>query len=993
VTQFWIQPTMRRPVVPLDPETAVTTTTTAVTTTAVTIDPGLLGRDAEVEHIASRYRATLAGGKQVIRVRGPAGIGKTALLDAVDYPDVVVLRAGYRDPDHEPSTRDFDPRLPHGAGQPYAVVHELLAPLTGPPTRATSQDAATPTDSALRTLSAPVLAQLAAGPVVLVLDNLHRLDENTVRWLDYLLRRATDRPLFALLAETADQPVGARPVHTELFARHDCHTIELRPFALDTITELLESAFGEPPHRGFSRCCARASQGNPGLLRALIDRLHLAGARPDEASSHLATSMGNQIAGQAAEAALAGRGEHVRRVACAIAVLGGTAVELISAVAEVPPRLAQAAIRTLRADGVLAGATADFAVEAMRGAVLDSIADTDMLALRTRAVRMLNDTERPVGEIAEQLLRLSTIDEPWMFNVLRDAAAVAVRRRAATHAVRYLTRLLQCQPDCPTVRLDLASALLGSDLEAAVTHLEQGLAEATDPRTRARLAVKYGWASLVTRTGAEAVRVLADARTTLAAELTEPPAQTDVDLRNLLDSMLAVAGSEQKSLFGQVSARMRAAQPAAAGTAAEQHLLAVRAVVGALDGANLDTVVDDANRALRSDEHEPGGWSATTSARALYLADKVTPALEALDRAVTQSRRRHDGWTEYLALSVRAQVLADVGEVDRADVDAESALRAADRAGRPTDRTLPTVALARSLLARSQLDRAERLLDGLDPAGFADFVWEYHPYLMARAEVLYQRNDHNGALRMLTECGRSLAETGIRNPVFAPWWMQGTWMLVHLDRRAEAAELAATGEALVAGWRTPRAIGFCLLARSMVTSGTAGIDLLAEAVGVLERSPARFEHVRAQYLLGHALLRSGDKGAARERLREAVLLATRYGFTALSRRARDLLLAAGGRMPHTSTRLTDVLTSSERRVAELAADGASNRDIAETLFVTLRTVEFHLNNIYRKLGLDSRAGLAAALVSDEMDPSVLGTRPIAHPLSGRRGIEVNAESE
>ncbi|HEX4705736.1 MAG TPA: LuxR C-terminal-related transcriptional regulator [Pseudonocardiaceae bacterium] len=974
---------MRRPAVPLDPATAVT------------IDPGLLGRTAEVGHIASRFRATSSGGSQVVRVRGPAGIGKTALLDAVDYLDVVVLRAGYRDPDAEPSTRDFDPRLPLGAGQPYAVVHELLAPLTGPPspTRGKGHGNGAPTDSTLRALCEPVLTQLAGGPVVLVLDNLHRFDANTVRWLDYLLRRCTNLPLFALLAESADQPVGAKPVHTELFARHDCHTVELHPFDLDTITELLESAFGEPPHRGFSRCCARASLGNPGLLRDLIDRLHSAGARPDEASTHLATSMGNQIAAQAAQSALAGRPDHVRRVAGAIAVLGGTTVELISSVAEVPPRLVHAAIQTLRGDGVFAGATADFAVEAMRGAVLDGIPDDAMRALRTRAVRVLNDTEHPVGEIAEQLLRLSIIDEPWMFDVLRDAAAVAVQRRAATHAVRYLTRLLECEPDCPTVRLDLAGALLGSDLESAVEHLELGLAGATEPRIRARLAVKYGWASLVTRTGVKAVRVLAQTRAALDAELPDPPTQTDTDLRNLLDSMLAVAGSEQRSLFAQVSAQMRAAAPAAAGTPAEQHLLAVRAVVGALDGADLATVVDDANRALRSDEHEPGGWSATTSARALYLADKVTPALEALDRAVTQSRRRHDGWTEYLALSVRAQVLGDVGEVDRADADAESALRAADRAGRPTDRTLPTVALARALLARSQLDRAERLLDGLDAASFADFVWEYHPYLMARAEVLYQRNDYDGALRVLTECGRSLAEAGIRNPVFAPWWMQGTWMLVHLDRRAEAADLAATGEDLVDGWRTPRAVGYGLLARSMVTPGTAGIDLLAEAVSVLERSPARFEHVRAQYLLGHALLRSGDKVAARERLRESVLLATRYGFTSLSRRARDLLLAAGGRMPPTSTRLTDVLTSSERRVAELAADGASNRDIAETLFVTLRTVEFHLNNIYRKLGLDSRAGLAAALVSDEMDPSLLGTRPIAHPLSGRRGIEVNGQSE
>jgi DNA-binding CsgD family transcriptional regulator len=958
----------------------------------ISTDPALVGRAAEVAHLGAGFADAVAGGARVVRVRGPAGMGKTALLDAVDYPDAVVLRASYQEPAGQTDPAVTDARAVIDTYPDHVAVRELTAPLPDAAHPARSDDESS-ADTVLRELCAPVLTRLASGPVVIVMDDVHRCTEHTLRWLDFLLRRSARLPLFVVLAHATDQPVAAAPVLTELLARHRCTTVELRPLSPAAVAELIGYAFGEVPHALFSRCCVKASAGNPAALRRLLEVLLEADVRPDEQSTHLATSAGKQIAAMATVADLGHRPEYVRRVARAIAVLGGTGTELLSALSQVPPHLVTAAVQSLRDDAVFVGSSADFAVEAMRAAVLDELSDDELLALRTRAVRVLNDASRPVGEVADQLLRLSRLDEPWMLDVLRDAAAIALRHRAGRQAARYLTRLLDARPDCGVVRLDLAGALLGTDPEAAVAHLEQAILLATDTRTTARIAAKYAWASLVVRNGTRAVTVLRDALAALEAELADPPAQADLDLVILLRSMTTVAGSDRKSMVRALGTQLRTAPAAAPGTPGEQHLLAVRALLTALDGTDIAATVDDANRALRGDDHEPGGWSAITSARALFLADKVNPALEGLNRAVTQSRRRHDGWTEYLALSVRSHVLGEVGEMDRAAADAEAAVRAAERGGRAADATLPKVALAVALRAQSQSDRADRLLDSLDPDTFADSVWEYHLYLMAKADSLYRRHDYTGALRLLTTCGSSLADAGIDNPVFAPWWMHGTWVLIQLGRRPEAAGLADTGKQLAVDWHTPRSVGFSLLASSAVTPGTAGIDLLTEAVDVLGRSAARVQYVRAQYLLGQALLRIGDKAAARERLRQAVLLATRYGFSALSGRARDLLLAAGGRMPFTSNRLADVLTSSERRVAELAADGATNRDIAEALFVTLRTVEFHLNNVYRKLDLDSRSGLASALEDHEPDPSLLGTRPIAHPLSARGGTEVHAESD
>jgi DNA-binding CsgD family transcriptional regulator len=129
----------------------------------------------------------------------------------------------------------------------------------------------------------------------------------------------------------------------------------------------------------------------------------------------------------------------------------------------------------------------------------------------------------------------------------------------------------------------------------------------------------------------------------------------------------------------------------------------------------------------------------------------------------------------------------------------------------------------------------------------------------------------------------------------------------------------------------------------------------------LAGSPARAEHARAEHALGRALLAIGDQPGAREHLRAAADLAWGCGALALAKSSRQLLIAAGGRMREITASRVDMLTGAEHKVAGLVADGASNRQIAETLFVTVRTVETHLTSVYRKLGVGHRTALAAAL--------------------------------
>jgi DNA-binding CsgD family transcriptional regulator len=152
-----------------------------------------------------------------------------------------------------------------------------------------------------------------------------------------------------------------------------------------------------------------------------------------------------------------------------------------------------------------------------------------------------------------------------------------------------------------------------------------------------------------------------------------------------------------------------------------------------------------------------------------------------------------------------------------------------------------------------------------------------------------------------------------------------------------------------------------LRAAGLVEGGTRGLELLDQAVAVLEPSLARLEHARALLDLGAALRRANRRAAARDPLRRALDAADACGARPLAGRARRELRAAGGRPRRNRISGAEGLTASERRIASMAAEGLSNPEIAQALFITKKTVETHLGNVYRKLGIRSRAQLARAL--------------------------------
>ena len=186
--------------------------------------------------------------------------------------------------------------------------------------------------------------------------------------------------------------------------------------------------------------------------------------------------------------------------------------------------------------------------------------------------------------------------------------------------------------------------------------------------------------------------------------------------------------------------------------------------------------------------------------------------------------------------------------------------------------------------------------------------------------------------------------------------------LLRLGRARGARELAEAELADVRAFGAPRALGIALRVAGLARGRRARARAArANRWPRLRSSPALLERARSLAELGAALRRAGQRAAAREPLAEALDLAARCGARPLAARAREELKATGARPRRAWRTGVEALTPSELRVARLAAEGRTNREIAHELYVTLKTIEGHLSRAYAKLGIEGRAQLPQAL--------------------------------
>ena len=349
------------------------------------------------------------------------------------------------------------------------------------------------------------------------------------------------------------------------------------------------------------------------------------------------------------------------------------------------------------------------------------------------------------------------------------------------------------------------------------------------------------------------------------------------------------------------------------------------------------------------------------AAVALMAGGRLRQAEHVWDRAIAEALSNGAQYAAGIALTLRAHTRMRIGGIAAAEADASAALTHLPGDSTPQIRWI-LAPLLDALVERGELEGAARLLHEHQDAWPLPDAPESLFLLVSTARLRAAQRRFGDSTADLRECGRRLDAWGLRNPGFVPWRAELASVLVATGALDDARELAAEAAELAREFDVPRELGMALRSGGMAAGGEAGIALLREAVDVLAGSEAELEHARALVELGAALRREGKRSAARDQLRGGLDQAQRLGATVLAARAHEELVATGARPRRLVLSGVDSLTASERRVAEMASEGLSNREIAQALFVTEKTVEGHLGHAYRKLDIKSRSELPQALV-------------------------------
>ena len=312
---------------------------------------------------------------------------------------------------------------------------------------------------------------------------------------------------------------------------------------------------------------------------------------------------------------------------------------------------------------------------------------------------------------------------------------------------------------------------------------------------------------------------------------------------------------------------------------------------------------------------------------------------------------------ELVGISVfRALATCDCGGLADAEADARWALERAQG----VHQMHAVTEVVRVLIEQDELDPAEGVLGQcVDP--LASRSIRVVRFLLARGRLRGAQGRVKEALENFLECGQRCQPLGLSMLSAVPWRAEAALVHATLGDRREARRLAGEQLELAREFGRPRTLGISLRACGLIEGGAAGLELLAEAVKTLERSQSPLELARALSDYGAALRRAGRRVQARTELERALDVAHHCGARRIANEARAELIAVGAKPRRDAITGRDALTAGELRVARLAAQGLTNREIAQALFITTMTAKTHLRSVYRKLEITRRGQLADAL--------------------------------
>jgi DNA-binding CsgD family transcriptional regulator len=923
------------------------------------LDPDVLLERVESLEAIRRAAGTAAGGAgRAVLIEGAAGIGKSALLDAgarlAADAGMQVLRA--RGAELE---RDFAFGV---VGQLFGhAVRACGGQLSGRAALAASalDLRAVPADStdtlyaALQGLYWLTVDLTEQAPVALVVDDAHWADPASLRFLVHLVHRIEG---IGVLVLTAARPAAGEA--SSVRALRDAELLKLEPLSLEATAALVRS-LRPLINEATARACHAVTGGNAfyvhALVRALAEDPDVDLSTGDWSPDAITRHVGLRLEMVSPDA---------RRLARAMSVLApGASLRHAATIAGLDMTAATAALDTLGAGDILAaGGPLEFVHPIVRAAVRDGLGSGERANLHRQAARLFSDEGASGEQVAVHLLHCARAGDPWAVSVLHDAARQALGRGAPETAMSYLLRALD-EPPRDDARVGLLMDLaevegLTFDPGAAAVHLLEAHARASDREQRLVIASRL---SVLHSHGAgtgPAIELLAGAR----RDFVEEP---DTVLR--IEARMANVGRGDLSgreLSLPVIERLR---KAAELSPDDPEVLAAAAAELVMVAEPADRVRDIARKALMGGDGavEAGAALAQLVAvRVLITVEDFEVAAGALSAALEASRSRGSELSYVFAAVFYADLLLRRGELLNAEAEAHAAYTIAAEHGWPGGLPWLVASMLEVLVQRGRLEEAEQLLAEagmLAPAAELTDPYTSNVLLAARGRLRAAQERPVAALADLRECGRRQQAWGELNPALIAWRSPAAEVLWELGERDEARDLVLEELALARRFAAPRALGIALRVAARLTDGPEGDVLAEEACQVLTSSPARLEHAYALADLAQRRLAQGSRQQARDLLGQALELADRCGADVLEDRVRTQLRLVGARPRRAQRSGPRSLTPSERQIALLAAHGKPNRQIAEELFVTQRTVEFHLGHAFRKLGIASRRELPDAL--------------------------------
>jgi len=956
---------------------------------AGTPEVGLLERAHELEAIDAALRGAHAGEGRMLLVEGPPGIGKTALLEAARERArrsgalVLAARGGELE-------RHF----------PYGVVRQLFEPvllaapaparrrlLAGPARLAapivagegevvnesgSEESAAFGLMHGLYWLTVNVSAQSAT---LIVVDDTQWADGPSLRFLLYLARRLEGTRVTLLLSARSEDGVSEPEPAAQLAS--EPHARVLRPSALsdDAVAQLIGTGLGRDSDETFAAACRLATGGVPFLVHELVAALAVDQIEPTAEQARHVQELGPRTVARATLVRLGRMPAACLALARACAVLAGDAdLPRAARLAGLDESEALRALDALVAEHVLAaGERLRFVHPILRAAIYDDLPPGQRSELHRRAADLLAAEGAELDAVAAQLLASEPTGSQEVVAQLREAAALALARGAPENAVAYLSRALQegCERELrAAMSFELATAARLAGQSGMVKYFKEAHRLARDPVLRSSAALELATVLGLRGEWREPIALLQDALGDLG--------DRDPELAVRLECLLAAMAASDPQLVADFDARVDALEQLAQdGGDGARALALLLASVATWRGAQTSTVAARVERGWDDGRVLAAGvdlWAVGLGLGALVMSEELERATELLEQLLAQARVR--GWllAYVLGSAYSGWIDARRGRLGTAEGSLRVALAPARR--RLSYAMSSQLWFATDvLLERPQAADLAAATEDVELGAMAD-VFTGAMLLEVRGRVRHAGGRAAAAIADLRRAGEIFRTLGFCNPNCSSWRSALALMILGEEPR-EARRLAA--EELEDAQRIghARGTGVALRALGLLEAGARGRRRLEQSVATLETSPARLEHARSLLELGAAMRRAGERAAAREPLRASLDLAVAAGAERLAERAGAELAASGARPRRERVTGRDSLTPSELRVARLAAEGRTNNDIAQHLFVTPKTVDTHLSHAYAKLGISSRLRLAAALADGPEGEAPGGPAPPA----------------